>query len=102
MTALDAACQSAAALGITITVAAGDNGSSDGVTDGNNHVDFPASSPHVLACGGTALSGTVRDPPASGVGGAARADRARPRGRRRDETCQPGAKCPDRWRRPGV
>ena len=30
MTALDAACQSAAALGITITVAAGDNGSTDG------------------------------------------------------------------------
>jgi kumamolisin len=40
MTALDDACQSAAALGITITVAAGDNGSSDGVTDGKNHVDF--------------------------------------------------------------
>jgi kumamolisin len=55
MTALDEACQSAAALGITITVAAGDNGSTDGVTDGANHVDFPASSPHVLACGGTSL-----------------------------------------------
>jgi len=55
MTALDAACQSAAALGISITVAAGDDGSSDGVTDGKNHVDFPASSPHVLACGGTKL-----------------------------------------------
>lgn len=55
MSALDSACQSAAALGITITVAAGDNGSSDGVTDGKNHVDFPASSPHVLACGGTNL-----------------------------------------------
>ena len=53
MKALDAACQSAAALGITITVAAGDNGSTDG-GKGNN-VDFPASSPHVLACGGTKL-----------------------------------------------
>jgi kumamolisin len=53
MTALDAACQSAAALGVTITVAAGDNGSSDGAT--GNNVDFPASSPHVLACGGTKL-----------------------------------------------
>jgi len=53
MSALDAACQSAAALGITITVAAGDNGSSDGAT--GNNVDFPASSPHVLACGGTKL-----------------------------------------------
>jgi kumamolisin len=53
-TALDAACQSAAALGITITVAAGDDGSSDGAT--GNNVDFPASSPHVLACGGTKLN----------------------------------------------
>jgi kumamolisin len=58
MTALDAACQSAAALGISITVAAGDNGSTDGATDGQNHVDFPASSPHVLACGGTKLLGS--------------------------------------------
>jgi kumamolisin len=58
LTALDAACQSAAALGITITVAAGDNGSTDGSTDGQNHVDFPASSPHVLACGGTKLVGS--------------------------------------------
>ncbi len=53
LTALDAACQSAAALGITITVAAGDDGSTDGLT--GNNVDFPASSPHVLACGGTKL-----------------------------------------------
>jgi kumamolisin len=53
MTAMDAACQSAAALGITITVAAGDDGSTDGGT--GNNVDFPASSPHVLACGGTKL-----------------------------------------------
>jgi kumamolisin len=58
MAALDAACQSAAALGITVTVAAGDNGSTDGVTGGQNHVDFPASSPHVLACGGTKLIGS--------------------------------------------
>jgi len=54
-TALDDACQSAAALGVTITVASGDSGSSDGVSDGQNHVDFPASSPHVLGCGGTEL-----------------------------------------------
>ncbi len=61
MTSLDHACQSAAALGVTITVAAGDSGSSDGVNDGQNHVDFPASSPHVLGCGGTELiaSGTT-------------------------------------------
>ena len=61
MTAFDDACQSAAALGITITVASGDNGSTDGVSDGANHVDFPASSPHVLGCGGTKItvSGTT-------------------------------------------
>ena len=56
ITAFDNACQSAAALGVTITVACGDNGSTDGVSDGANHVDFPASSPHVLACGGTQIS----------------------------------------------
>ena len=62
VTALDSACQAAALLGVTITVACGDNGSTDGVTDGADHVDFPASSPHVLACGGTkitAASGTL-------------------------------------------
>lgn len=52
----DAAFADAATLGITVCVACGDNGSSDGVTDGNAHVDFPASSPHVLACGGTTLA----------------------------------------------
>ena len=58
LNALDQACQSAAALGISITVAAGDDGSTDGQTDGQNHVDFPASSPHVVACGGTNLQGS--------------------------------------------
>ena len=55
MTAMDEAFQAAATLGITVCVAAGDSGSSDGVSDGADHVDFPASSPHVLACGGTSL-----------------------------------------------
>ncbi len=55
MTALDAAIADGVALGVTITVAAGDNGSSDGVSDGQPHTDFPASSPHALACGGTSL-----------------------------------------------
>lgn len=58
VTALDQACQAAAAVGVTITVASGDNGSTDGVTSGGNNVDFPASSPHVLACGGTKLIST--------------------------------------------
>lgn len=55
MTAMDGAFQDAATLGVTICVASGDNGSSDGVTDGADHVDFPASSPYALACGGTSL-----------------------------------------------
>jgi kumamolisin len=42
-------------MGVTVCVAAGDDGSTDGVDDGLNHVDFPASSPNVLACGGTEL-----------------------------------------------
>ena len=56
--ALDAACQAAAVVGVTITVACGDNGSTDGVSGSGNNVDFPASSPHVLACGGTTLTGS--------------------------------------------
>src|SRR5260370_23938889 len=51
----DEAFQDAAAMGVTVCAASGDNGSSDGVNDGNNHVDFPASSSFVLACGGTTL-----------------------------------------------
>jgi kumamolisin len=53
--ALDSAFADAAALGVTVTAAAGDNGSGDRVPDGRSHADFPASSPHVLACGGTSL-----------------------------------------------
>lgn len=56
LTSFDNTLQTAAALGVTITAASGDSGSSDGVTDGADHVDFPASSPHVLACGGTQLT----------------------------------------------
>ncbi len=57
-TAMNAALQDAATLGVTVTVAAGDNGSSDGETDKKLHVDFPASSPYALACGGTTLKGS--------------------------------------------
>ena len=45
-----------AAAGVTVTVASGDSGSTDGVTDGKQHVDFPASAPHALGCGGTRLA----------------------------------------------
>ncbi len=60
LTNFDAAFSDAGVLGISVLIAAGDGGSSDGLTDGLAHVDFPASSPHVTACGGTSLqlSGT--------------------------------------------
>jgi quinol monooxygenase YgiN len=48
-------------MGITVLVASGDDGSSDGTTGGTPTVDFPASSPYVVGCGGTklTLSGTT-------------------------------------------
>ena len=58
MTAMDQALQTAAVLGITVCCAAGDNGSGDGVNDQLAHVDFPASSPYALGCGGTSLLAT--------------------------------------------
>ncbi len=63
LSAMNEAMSDAAALGITVCAAAGDNGSTDGVNDGQQHVDFPASSPYALACGGTKL---LADP-ATGV-----------------------------------
>jgi kumamolisin len=45
----------AALLGMTVCVAAGDDGSSDAVMDGLAHVDFPSSSPYVLSVGGTTI-----------------------------------------------
>jgi kumamolisin len=78
MQQFDAAFQTAAALGVTVCVAAGDQGSADGDSDKLAHVDFPASSPHALACGGTSLitSGTTiasevvwNDGPSSATGG---------------------------------
>jgi kumamolisin len=55
---MDSALADAAVLGVTVTVAAGDNGSSDDPNNSNSvNVDFPASSPHSLGCGGTQLIG---------------------------------------------
>ena len=79
-TALDQALADAASLGVTVCVAAGDGGSTDGQADGASHADFPASSPHALACGGTRLvadaaNGTVssevawNDEPSGGATG---------------------------------
>jgi kumamolisin len=53
--AMDAAFADAALLGVTVLCAAGDSGSADRSTQGAPHCDFPASSPHVLGCGGTTL-----------------------------------------------
>jgi len=50
------AFKAASLLGVSICTAAGDSGSDDSVGDGQAHVDFPSSSPFVLACGGTRLS----------------------------------------------
>jgi kumamolisin len=49
----ESAFTDAATVGVTVFVAAGDNGSSDGVSDSDAHVDYPASSPQVVGCGGT-------------------------------------------------
>jgi kumamolisin len=60
--AFNSALQDAAALGVTVCCAAGDDGSSDirkvSDRDGKPHADFPASSPFALSCGGTTLIGT--------------------------------------------
>lgn len=53
LSTMEASLAAAKAAGITVTVAAGDNGSGDG--EAGQHVDYPASSAYVLACGGTSL-----------------------------------------------
>jgi kumamolisin len=79
----DQLLQSAAQMGITVCAAAGDNGSADFPTNDPNwdhaaHVDFPCSSPNILACGGThitASKGSIssevvwHDGPNDGTGG---------------------------------
>ena len=54
----NSALEAASAVGVTVCIAAGDDGATDGVDDGLDHVDFPASSPYALACGGTHLVGS--------------------------------------------
>ena len=54
--AISAACEDAAAMGITVLAASGDQGATDGSTDQSLTVDFPASSPYVTGCGGTRLA----------------------------------------------
>ena len=68
---MDAVFADAVSRGVTVFAAAGDNGSGDGEA-GGDHVDFPASSPNVVACGGTRAnadgSESVWGPPSAGNG----------------------------------
>lgn len=54
--AMDAAFQDAASLGISVFVAAGDNLATNGAGDGALHVQYPASSPWAIGCGGTLIA----------------------------------------------
>ncbi len=56
VTTMNSVLQEAAALGLSVFVAAGDNLATDGETDGAAHVDFPASSPYATGCGGTHIT----------------------------------------------
>lgn len=53
--ALNSVCQDAATMGVTVLAASGDDGASDGSSNGVPTVDFPAASPFVVGCGGTKL-----------------------------------------------
>src|SRR5271155_3443057 len=56
LTSFNSACEDASTIGVTILVASGDDGSTDGASNNTPTVDFPAASPFVLACGGTRLT----------------------------------------------
>ncbi len=56
--AMSAAFADAVTLGVTVTAASGDSLATDGVKDGHAHVDYPASDPKVLGCGGTLVAAT--------------------------------------------
>jgi kumamolisin len=56
MQSMNSAIQDAATVNVSVFVASGDNLATDGVTDGKAHVDFPASSPWAIGCGGTSIA----------------------------------------------
>lgn len=56
--AMDQAFQAATAMGVTVFCASGDDGSRDGISDLQAHVDYPASSRYVTGCGGTKFDPT--------------------------------------------
>jgi len=53
---MNSAMQDAASIGVSVFVASGDSLATDGVSDGKAHVDFPASSPWAIGCGGTNIN----------------------------------------------
>jgi kumamolisin len=53
---LDAVLRDAVRLGITVVASSGDYLATDGISDQMVHVDYPASSPYVLGCGGTQVT----------------------------------------------
>jgi kumamolisin len=55
LTGMDSILQDAVLKGITLCFSSGDDGDGAG-KDGKPRVEFPASSPHVLACGGTHMT----------------------------------------------
>lgn len=75
--AMNNALADAVTLAVSVFVASGDNLATDGVADGAVHVDFPASSPSAIGCGGTQLTAgagviaaeTVWNDGGSGTGG---------------------------------
>ena len=54
--ALESALVDAAKVGLTVLAASGDDGARDYDSDGQVHVNYPASSPSVLGCGGTRIA----------------------------------------------
>jgi len=56
---MDEALASGAAKGITVCCASGDSGVADPLNPSDPAVDFPASSPHVLAVGGTTIKASA-------------------------------------------
>jgi kumamolisin len=55
LTSVDEVLRDAAMLGVTVCASSGDEGAMNGATDGKPVVNFPASSPHVLGCGGSTV-----------------------------------------------
>ncbi|MCD2196120.1 S53 family peptidase [Actinomycetospora endophytica] len=82
VTAIEQRLAALAALGVTVCVSSGDDGSGDNGNDGRCHVNYPASSASVLAVGGTEIKngaevawldspGTRFDPAGNPTGGGA-------------------------------